>query len=53
MVQWINLHWYTGFVNRQQVFLLYEKTGTVAVVLPVLQLADEILLILEIFKIIY
>jgi len=60
MVQWINLLQYNCFVNRWQLPLLCEKTGAIALVLLDLtagslagQEADEIVLNLETFKIIY
>ena len=34
MVQWINVFWNNGFVNLTRLPLLYEKTGTLAIVEP-------------------
>ena len=56
MAQWINILQNSSFVNPSRLPFLCEKTGAVALVQPGLmagRLADEMLLHLEIFKIIY
>ena len=56
MAQWINLYRNNSFVNRRRLSLLCEKSGAVALAQPGLtagRQADEILLNLEIFKIVY
>jgi len=64
MAQWINLLWNSSFVNETRLPFLCEKSGAIALVLPGLTAgwqavrqavsqSDEIVLNLEIFKIIY
>ena len=55
MAQWMNLHQNDSSINRTQLPLLCEKSGTIPLVLVGLtsRQADEILADSKIFKILY